>query len=280
VLVCVPETGLCVDDNPPAGTACEDDSNACTDDECDGSGACVHEAITCSDGNVCTDDSCDTSTGCVFTNNTASCDDGNACTAGDVCADGACTSGMAVACTDRNDCTDDSCDPSSGCVFTPHTRSCDDGDPCTTGDVCDGAGGCSGTGLPVWYRDADDDGYGDPGDHVCASTAPSGYVGNDDDCCDSDHRVNPAHTTFLYFSYTCGSGSPSFDWNCDGVEERQHTVMGSCTTATDGSCVTTQGWISSIPGCGVLGTWLGGCISGSGTSCSPGATTSRTQMCR
>ncbi|MBW2261980.1 MAG: hypothetical protein JRG91_08420, partial [Deltaproteobacteria bacterium] len=54
VLVCVPETGLCVDDNPAEGTACESDGNACTDDECDGSGSCLHPAIDCDDGDVCT----------------------------------------------------------------------------------------------------------------------------------------------------------------------------------------------------------------------------------
>jgi hypothetical protein len=56
----------------PLGATCGDDGNVCTDDQCDGSGACMHP------------------------NNTAPCSDGNACTAPDVCAGGTCVSGPAV----------------------------------------------------------------------------------------------------------------------------------------------------------------------------------------
>jgi hypothetical protein len=56
----------------PATAACTDDGNVCTDDHCNGSGACVHP------------------------NNTAPCTDGNACTAPDVCSNGACVSGPPV----------------------------------------------------------------------------------------------------------------------------------------------------------------------------------------
>ena len=75
----------------------------------------------CNDGNVCTDDSCNPATGCVYTNNTASCDDGNACTTADTCSGGACVGGTPLVCNDSNACTDDSCNPSSGCVYTPNT---------------------------------------------------------------------------------------------------------------------------------------------------------------
>ena len=51
----------------PAGTACTDDVNACTTDECDGGGACDHTPIVCDDSDACTDDTCDRATGCVFT---------------------------------------------------------------------------------------------------------------------------------------------------------------------------------------------------------------------
>ncbi|MBW2264315.1 MAG: hypothetical protein JRG91_20300, partial [Deltaproteobacteria bacterium] len=115
VLVCVPETGLCVDDNPAEGTACEDDSHPCTDDECDGSGSCLHNAIDCDDGDVCTTDSCDTTSGCVTSFNTAACDDGDICTTPDACdGTGTCVgtdtgttncSGVCVDTdTDRNNC--------------------------------------------------------------------------------------------------------------------------------------------------------------------------------
>ena len=285
-LACVPETGLCEDDNPAAGTACEDDSNACTDDECDGAGACLHTTITCTDGNVCTTDTCDTSTGCVFTDNTDPCDDGNACTADDTCSGGSCVPGMAVSCNDRNDCTDDSCDPSSGCVFTPHTRACDDGDPCTNPDACDGAGTCTGPSLPVWYLDSDGDGYGDSSTSICATMPPTDYVATGGDCCDSLSAVNPGATDWWRDEYWCGSVFMDFDYNCDGTEERRWTDVGACTLdSSTGACVTTPGWElgtgTTVPACGVLGSWLGGCITaGPPGTCRPGAVTERIQECR
>ncbi|MFQ5461501.1 MAG: hypothetical protein ACE5E5_02630, partial [Phycisphaerae bacterium] len=47
-------------------------------------------------------------------------------------------------CDDGNVCTDDTCDPATGCVNTNNVAACDDGNACTTTDVCDGAGVCAG----------------------------------------------------------------------------------------------------------------------------------------
>jgi hypothetical protein len=51
-----------------------------------------------------------------------------------------------ITCNDSNPCTDDSCDPASGCFFANNTSACDDGNNCTTGDVC-GGGTCTGTPI-------------------------------------------------------------------------------------------------------------------------------------
>ncbi|MBI5608463.1 MAG: hypothetical protein HY902_06240, partial [Deltaproteobacteria bacterium] len=69
---------------------------------------------------------------------TTPCDDGNACTKADTCLAGVCTGGAAVACDDDNLCTNDKCNPLSGCLNLPVTATtdCDDGDPCTQGDAC------------------------------------------------------------------------------------------------------------------------------------------------
>ncbi|MBM4342336.1 MAG: hypothetical protein FJ100_03040 [Deltaproteobacteria bacterium] len=65
----------------------------------------------------------------------ATCDDGNACTEGDVCAGGKCD-GASKVCDDKNDCTDDSCDPAKGCANVANTAQCSDGDACTLADAC------------------------------------------------------------------------------------------------------------------------------------------------
>ncbi len=45
---------------------------------------------------------------------------------------------------------------------------------------------CTRCGDFPWYRDADGDGHGDPGDEVRACTVPAGYVAFGDDCDDAD----------------------------------------------------------------------------------------------
>lgn len=151
--------------------------------------------------------------------------------------------------------------------------------PDTVGDVTTDEG--EDGDCTEWYRDSDSDGYGDPADMLCRNAAPEGYVGNDDDCCDLLDDVNPAQTSWFDTSYTCGTVTDSFDYNCDGTEEQRYTTMGSCTTATDGSCVGTEGWSgSSVPACGVNSYWMGVCTrTSTGTTCAA-ASSMRRQECR
>jgi hypothetical protein len=132
-----------------------------------------------------------------------------------------------------------------------------------------------------FYRDSDDDGYGDPADHVCTNTAPEGYVDNDEDCCDLLDDVNPAQTSWFDEDYDCGTVTGSFDYNCDTVEEQRWTVLGSCTTGSDGSCVGTEGWHgSTVPDCGLNRYWMGPCTrSSTGTTC-VSSSSMRVQECR
>ncbi len=83
----------------------------------------------------------------------AACDDGNMCTGGaKTCsADGVCMGGgPPINCDDANPCTDDACDPATGCTHTPNTASCAR-DACSSADRCE-AGACV-AGPPV---DCDD----------------------------------------------------------------------------------------------------------------------------
>ena len=151
-----------------------DDGNSCTDDACSEQGLCVHAAndAACDDGNactigdhcadgkcgngglencndqdVCTTDSCDPANGCVHLLNEAPCDDQDICTTGDHCQLGDCAGSGSLTCNDGNLCTDDACDPESGCTFIPNVAPCSDGNACTTVDLCDG-GACFGSQSP------------------------------------------------------------------------------------------------------------------------------------
>ncbi|HEV8324363.1 MAG TPA: hypothetical protein VG389_22285 [Myxococcota bacterium] len=170
------------DSGPPVCTC--NDGNVCTDDTCDAIGACVFTPntlacsdgnacsmgdtcgggtcnpggfVNCDDGNTCTDDFCAPSIGCNYMFNTDPCDDGDACTTGDTCSIGVCVPAAPLVCADDgNPCTDDACDPGSGCVYPFNSDPCDDGSACTSGDACS-AGACNGTlvscndGLPATF---------------------------------------------------------------------------------------------------------------------------------
>jgi ELWxxDGT repeat protein/cysteine-rich repeat protein len=64
----------------PAGSPCASDANVCTDDVCDGAGACQHvdNAAPCSDGDACTSDVCSEGT-CVSTYEAGACVEGFLC---------------------------------------------------------------------------------------------------------------------------------------------------------------------------------------------------------
>ncbi len=145
----------CTEDYCDSATGCYyvlstgacDDGNACTAGETCSLGVCGGGVpVNCDDGNICTDDSCDSELGCVYVNNTNACNDLNACTLNDVCTNGVCEGTEELSCDDGNPCTNESCNPSMGCVYVNNNEPCDDGDPCSFNETCSG-GACVGTPM-------------------------------------------------------------------------------------------------------------------------------------
>ncbi len=142
----------CTDDTCDAKAGCQtsnnnaacDDGDLCTKgDSCKDGGCVAGKPLVCDDQKPCTVDACDAKTGaCAFAGGPLdgkACDaDGSACTASDACKAGQCTAGAALDCDDSNGCTTDTCDKAKGCVHTPNTSGCEDGDLCTVGDACKG----------------------------------------------------------------------------------------------------------------------------------------------
>jgi hypothetical protein len=109
--------GVCggVGDPCSAGAECQTTCNE------EGGGFNCNDAadVPCtSDADICTDDLCDGAGACGHANNTAPCDDGDGCTDGDACLNGACEAGGGVTdCSDGSDCTIDSCVSPGGCEY-------------------------------------------------------------------------------------------------------------------------------------------------------------------
>jgi hypothetical protein len=246
-----PVTG-CLPTPKPQGTACSPDGNPCTDDVCDGNGACgLDNNAPCDDGSVCTsNDQCSGGTcggtsvvctpldqchdagvcdpmggGCSNPpkTNGAGCDDGNACTQTDAC-DGAgtCVGGSSVVCTALDQCHDAGlCDPQTGLCSNPpssSSTSCNDGNACTQTDTCDGAGTCVG-GNPVVCTPSDDchvAGTCDTGTGLCSNPAAG-----DGTTCDDGNTCTLSDTcsggTCIGNPMTCGDGivQPSCNEECD-----------------------------------------------------------------
>ncbi|MDP6943790.1 MAG: hypothetical protein QF464_06530, partial [Myxococcota bacterium] len=108
---------------------------------------------------VCQDVICEPSTGLCLSKPSldgTECLDQSICTTVDYCMGGACT-GLQDGCDDENPCTQDACDPETGCKSLPLTGiPCDDANACTLNDLCI-AGDCEGTPNPSCQCFADTD---------------------------------------------------------------------------------------------------------------------------
>ena len=171
---CTPDdtckAGTCVAGAP---LACND-KNPCTKDSCDLALGCTHteaNGVPCEDDNPCTigdlcsagqcqpgpaklcmaPDGCQTASCDLQSGNckygiapdTTPCDDGLLCTTADGCSGGTCK-GTPKQCDDGNPCTQDLCEPKSGCAASSQGAiACDDGNACTSGDACQ-SGSCVG----------------------------------------------------------------------------------------------------------------------------------------
>ena len=72
-----------------------------------------------------------------------------------------------MACDDEDACTEDTCNPETGCVFAPIV--CNDGELCTQDD-CDPASGCVFTQVDCDDSDPDTEDTCDPASGACVHT--------------------------------------------------------------------------------------------------------------
>ncbi|MCZ6653687.1 MAG: hypothetical protein O7D91_11755 [Planctomycetota bacterium] len=176
-------------------TCCScDDGDLCNGEEVCVGGTCQEGTpLDCDDRNPCTDDDCDPAIGCVNTPNDAnSCDDGDLCNGEEVCVGGTCQEGTPLDCDDSNPCTDDDCDPATGCVNTPNdANSCDDGDLCNGEEVC--VGGTCQEGTPLDC----DDGLFCNGPETCDPElgCQPGSLPCASDCCENTGTCEPCPCT-------------------------------------------------------------------------------------
>lgn len=158
---------------------------------------------------------------------------------------------------------------------------CDDHDATLNpeGDeVCDGRDNdCN--GLPdddaadsaPFHLDGDGDGYGDPTVVSWGCSAPAFHVDDASDCYDGSADAHPGQRGF----FVEHRGDGSFDYDCDGLSNRERTALGACT---DTCTLEREGWLDDAPTCGESGKLVTGCADIRGFCTAE--TTSDWQTCR
>jgi uncharacterized repeat protein (TIGR01451 family) len=182
------------------------------------------------------------------------CDDvsctANLCTEGDSCdANGACQPGGVPSCDDNSVCTEDSCDPATGCVndssqlgdlcdnaganqcledyCDPVTFcqvrdvNCDDGNACTD-DSCDPASGCQHTAHSCEDNNPCTDDSCDP----ASGCAHAPHVCDDGNACTSD-SCDPA-SGCTTAPVNCDDGNACTDDSCDSATGCTHAHSSAC----------------------------------------------------
>ncbi len=152
------------------------------------------------------------------------------------------------------------------------------------------------SGFRCYVTDADGDGYS-PTPNVCSSTSGAGKIRKFSsgfhtgvDCGDGNSAANPGQTVAQSTTFTNTATGLSGDWNCNGAETKTYaTATYTCSACTNGSGYasfqnTTNGFQTSVPACGVAGTYYtvtnATCVDPAVANCAASATTSSvTQTC-
>tara|TARA_B100001750_G_scaffold244920_1_gene263322 strand:+ start:803 stop:1963 length:1161 start_codon:yes stop_codon:yes gene_type:complete len=125
---------------------------------------------------------------------------------------------------------------------------------------CDGDDDTTAPPLEACYVDGDGDGFGDDDTGVPleedALVCPALLVPDGGDCNDADDSVNPGHGGYSGAPHCDAMMNCSFDWNCDGREERKYLDRASCLFSRRDECEASEGWYQRrIPDCGEIARW-------------------------
>ena len=151
------------------------------------------------------------------------------------------------------------CDDSDAQVNPDANEVCGNGKDDDCDGVVDNVGDT--TLFVMWYADADGDGYGNAASSVSACAQPAGYVGNDDDCDDTDPLVFPGQNC----SALCTAAEVAWvNANFDIYRQALISAFSSCLFESDPAlCIQSQLQGSGFPlsaACNACGIEWANCV--------------------
>ena len=105
----------------------------------------------------------------------------------------------------------------------------------------------------TFYRDRDDDGYGNNAEPIEACEAPTDYVAKGGDCRDAFAGANPGQDMFFEVPIDTNPAN-GFDYNCDGTDEKETPHLWGDPIQLCGP-TRRPGWTFSVPECGESGSF-------------------------
>jgi len=200
---------------------------------------CASVTIACAAPPQCQGLACNVAGLCVYgpADEGLPCDDQSACTTGDVCQGGACV-GSPLACDDGNPCTQNACNPATGCTSQVLIGgACSDGDACTLGDYCGPDGAC----VPGEPRVCDDGNACT--DDVCDPSLGCVHTPNEAPCSDG----NACTVGDACANGVCVPGPNACECQTDADCAQSDDLCLGVLTCVDNACVTVPG---SVVTCG------------------------------
>ena len=215
---CCLTAGNCYDDNPCTNDWCTDNVCAWTPIP-----SCCLSANDCLDANVCTSEKC-INNKCTITpvvsccNVDDECSDKDACNGTELCVGHKCKPGPILVCDDNDVCITDSCNPTTGCVYTPVAGCCNNDVECDDGIACNGSESCIGHICLNINGDVDCDGVADNADNCPLKANPNQADVDADgtgDVCDTSKDCHISESVKMkYLPATYVNSGDGDSWGC------------------------------------------------------------------